>query len=236
MSLVSEALRKARQEAAARDARSRGALPATVGASPRVRRSPWAVAVLLVVVAGVGGAALAWWAIERSREAGAQPAPTTLPVMPVRTASHGLTTPTPAPRAAAVEPVLAASPPPAAPAPAGEAAPALGTNRTDLAAEPGGGRIAPPTAGTAGERVPAPTRGEPPQAQPKGRTYVIDADLGYVKLHLDWLVFKPGGSFGHINGQEVVEGSVIDGFVVEKISPDSVTLRDRRGPLVLRTR
>jgi hypothetical protein len=65
---------------------------------------------------------------------------------------------------------------------------------------------------------------------------VIDADLGYVKLHLDWLVFKPGGSFGHINGQEVVEGSVIDGFVVEKINPDSVSLRDRRGPLVLRTR
>ncbi len=68
------------------------------------------------------------------------------------------------------------------------------------------------------------------------RVYVLRADLGYATLQLDFLVYKPGGGFGRVNGQDVAPGTIVEGFTVEAIGPDFIRLRDSRGPLVLRTR
>jgi hypothetical protein len=70
---------------------------------------------------------------------------------------------------------------------------------------------------------------------PREREFVVDADLGHVKLHLDYVVYRPGSPFAGINGQQVVIGTVIEGFQVEEIGPESVRLRDARGTVVLRT-
>jgi hypothetical protein len=81
---------------------------------------------------------------------------------------------------------------------------------------------------------------EPPPA-PRGegssgaqRTFVLRAPLGYATLTLDFLVYKPSAPFAGINGNQVVKGSIIEGFVVEEITADSVRLRDARGSVVLR--
>ena len=63
---------------------------------------------------------------------------------------------------------------------------------------------------------------------------MLDADLGKVKLHLDYIVYRSKDPFASINGQEVVIGSIIEGFTVEEIAPESVRLRHARGAVVLR--
>jgi len=70
---------------------------------------------------------------------------------------------------------------------------------------------------------------------PRERTFVVDADLGSAKLHLDYVVYRPGSPFAGINGQQVVIGTVIEGFQVEEIGPESVRLRNDRVTVVLRT-
>jgi hypothetical protein len=73
------------------------------------------------------------------------------------------------------------------------------------------------------------------ESAPREREFVVDAELGYAKLHLDYVVYRPGSPFAGINGQQVMIGSVIEGFQVEEIGPELVRLRDRRGTVVLRT-
>jgi hypothetical protein len=65
---------------------------------------------------------------------------------------------------------------------------------------------------------------------------VLDADLGRVKLHLDFLVYKPSAPFASINGRQVVPGSIVDGLVVDEIGRDFVRLADDHGTIVLKTR
>jgi hypothetical protein len=63
---------------------------------------------------------------------------------------------------------------------------------------------------------------------------VLDADLGTVKLHLDYIVYRSKDPFASINGQQVTIGSIIEGFTVEEIDLEVVRLRDSRGTVVLR--
>jgi hypothetical protein len=82
-----------------------------------------------------------------------------------------------------------------------------------------------------------PPPGVPHARGPAGeRVYVLDADLGDVSLSLDFIVFRQVRPFAEINGVEVSEGSEIEGFTVEKIEADQVTLRDEEGPLILKVR
>ena len=90
----------------------------------------------------------------------------------------------------------------------------------------GSAAAAPPEAGPKQAATEPSQRGE--------RSFKIDADLGYAKLHLDYLVYKPSAPFGRVNGQDVIVGTVVNGFVVEEIGADFIRLRDRRGPVVLR--
>jgi chaperone required for assembly of F1-ATPase len=56
-----------------------------------------------------------------------------------------------------------------------------------------------------------------------------------VKLHLDYIVYRPSAPFASINDQQVRIGSIIEGFEVTEISPDLVKLHGARGTVVLRT-
>ncbi len=66
------------------------------------------------------------------------------------------------------------------------------------------------------------------------REYLVEADLGYATLSLDYIMVSPSGSFAQINGLDIKVGGEVEGFTLEEITEDWVRLRDDRGPLVLR--
>jgi hypothetical protein len=278
MSLVSEALRKARAEAAERGARHRGVVfRTTVVLGPKGTRLsvPWLA--ILVVAAAVAGAGIAWWALSPRGSVASAPLPTDHAVL-----APG--SPTSTPKGATADgtptatPTSAPEPPQPTPA-AGAAAPPTRTPgpQPDSAAarvRPTGGqgqspeqrarptpmltRLMPPIADVSaappvvtpepaepraeanGARPgtrPAATRGAEAAAgtAPEGeRSFGLDADLGYAKLHLDYIVYRSKAPFAGINGQQVIVGSVVAGFTVEAIAAESVLLRDAQGTVELR--
>jgi hypothetical protein len=244
MSLITEALRKARQEAAEREGRQRG-IPRGLAVGPKRWRTghPLAVAAL-IAAAAVAGAATTWWLLGRRTP------PATASLAPASTAVS-------APAPAAVQQGLTERP--RVTTETGGEPNAVVAGRTPITPDRARPAVAPPALhAQAVIALPVPTAGpqpavasdqtaldstEPPasrQQQPTGsgrgeRTFVVDADLGHVKLHLDYVVYRPGSPFAGINGQQVVIGTMIEGFQIEEIGPDSVRLRDARGTVVLRT-
>lgn len=85
---------------------------------------------------------------------------------------------------------------------------------------------------------PIPTRAPPTPVTAASdsaeRVYEVEADLGYATLTLDYIVFRPTDPFAQINGVDVRVGGTIDGFTLEEIGRTSVRLRDGRGAVVLR--
>ena len=252
MSLVSEALRKARQDAAEREGRGRG-IPRGLALPPkRWSSGPGLVlAAVLVLAAALAGAGAAWWAF------GHRPAKETARA---EARAPGPATPVPA----GAEKPFPTSPESSSPAvkPAGNAptGPAGQAEKPDRAVVPaseadirGAKALVPPTpaavlaalpnvselAAVPNVSEPAPgKRSKPPEPaeSSRERSFVIDANLGHTKLHLDYIVYRPGSPFAGINGGQVFVGSVIEGFTVEDIAPESVRLRDTRGVVVLRVR
>jgi hypothetical protein len=244
MSLITEALRKARQEAAEREGRQRG-IPRGLAVGPKRWRTGHPLAVVaLIVAAAVAGAAATWWLLGRrpsSATASLAPASTAAPAPAPTAVPEGLTE---------LHRVTAET--------SGETN-AVAAGRTPITPDRARPAVAPPALqAQAVAALPVPTAGPQPaaanaqntlddagppasrQQQPTGsgrgeRTFVVDADLGHVRLHLDYVVYRPGSPFAGINGQQVVIGTMIEGFQVEEIGPDSVRLRDARGTVVLRT-
>ncbi|HVN76018.1 MAG TPA: hypothetical protein VMT19_06850 [Thermoanaerobaculaceae bacterium] len=247
MSLVSEALRKARQEAAERGEKQRGASFRTtvvLGGGKPGRRIGWGV-LLAVAAAGLAGAAVAWWVLtQRNAPGGAAVPVAAAPIAPAGT--EGLPSATAVPGAPSV-PVTAAAAPPAAPAAApspGPTVPAAGAAGPASRPAAGGvGASPPPAPATAtiprarpAEAAPAERPPRPAVSERAGeRSFVLEADLGKVKLHLDYIVYRSKGPFAAINGQEVVIGSIVEGFVVEEIGPESVRLAGPGGAVLLKT-
>ncbi len=248
MSLVSDALRKARQEAAQREGRpGPSRFPAAIVHSSRGSRLGLGLvlgAVITLLAAG-GGGLVAWWILGggASRQPAVGAGQTTTPPSPV---DRDL-------------PVAAGEPAPSAPAPPiGEesrralaAPPAIPSERTVAAGatgEPGAsahGSVS--SAATAADRPgPAPaapttrTEARAPEESPSSasgpREFVAEARLGDTTLVLDYIAYRPSDPFAQVNGIELHEGSHIDGFTVEKIARDRVELRDERGLVVLRVR
>ena len=226
MSLVSDALRKARQYATARDIQRHGAAAGSF--SPPPRRSRLGLGLLLgaaiALAAAAAGAVFVLWALAQRDVATGGPAAIA-----------------PGPKAAATPADAAAVPvkrerqrpaPAAAPAGAPARATALAPAAT-AATQATGTPVAPPATDQPPGSPPPEPRADANTAE---RVYLLHADLGYATLHLDFLVYKPGGGFGRVNGQDVAPGTIVDGFTVEEIGPDYIRLRDSRGPLVLRTR
>ncbi|KDA53172.1 hypothetical protein EG19_07290 [Thermoanaerobaculum aquaticum] len=211
MSLVSEALRKARAQQL-RQAAEGGQLPPAVAPAPPRKR---ALSFLLVVslLSGLAGASLVaiFWS-----HGPASPKPHLAPASP-------LPSPQPAPAIAAAVPVPTPAPlqnplPSSSPSP--EAPPSQEApvpNQVQLPSVP--------------QPVP------PPTAKPAiSQEFAVQAKLPDRVLTLDFLVYGPTRSFARINGQEVVEGSTVAGFVVEKILEDRVILRQGQETVVLKTR
>ena len=227
MSLVSDALRKARREASLRAAPRLGyVLPPRLVTPPAIRRAPRGLAfvVAIAVAAALLGAAAAWWLLaDRGGRRAAQGA-SAEEVAPAGGRRDAAAQGEAAGRGDTAGSVPALSPADQAPTPAAAAA-----------AAPPSGATEPATIAAAPSPPPTPTAARPGgEGAPAERSFRIDADLGYATLHLDYLVYKPSAPFGRVNGQDVVIGSVVDGFVVEEITADAIRLRDKRGVVVLR--
>lgn len=245
MSLINDALRKARQAASERttaesDAPFRGKRLHPVRQSRSGSRL--AVVVLVAAVAAVAGASAAWWAAGRQAKrdefpgtqqaavaAGEQPgnvsqAPATADLRDdpeTETASPGAGTATAAVQSPATQTAPSVNPQqPAAQEPT-DSSPTAASQAASPppAAHPAGhgAQPSPPRTGAGGDRV-----------------FVLEADLGYAKLSLDYIVFRPDDPFAEINGIEVHEGWFVDDFVVDTIERDRVILHDEKGPLILR--
>jgi hypothetical protein len=261
MSLVSEALRKARAESMAGGARPRGVVFRTtvvLGArGPRIGLG-WLLGGAALAAAAAGGA-VAWWLLP------GRGVPAPVPVAASVTASTAAAGPAahpaasaPAPMAAEVNPATHENPAVAAPpaavetaagrAAASEPAPALGNGAVAATAPaPGAAQPSRPPAVAERQALPVVAAQERPKPAPdavrqlsttaaaggRERAFGLDADLGYAKLHLDYIVYRSKAPFAGINGQQVTIGSVIEGFTVEEIGPDSIRLHDSRGDVIL---
>lgn len=210
MSLVSEALRKARAQQL-RQAAENGQLPPAVVPTPQPRRG-WPLLLLVSVFSGLAGAAAV--AFLWSRWLGSAPGflPPSQPALPVA--------PLPAPtEVPSFRPTPA--PPPQLPRQAGGDSPA-----PELPPPP-----AAPTPPTVAQVA--------PPAPPKGPTtqeFVLEAHLPDGVLSLDFLVYGSGRAFARINGQDVAVGDEVAGFTVEAIHEDRVVLRGASGRVVLKLR
>lgn len=249
MSLIHDALRKARQESG--DDESRGVVYARGLTGRRGRLgvgSGILLGVLLTVIVGsiVGGAL--WLRVDDGRDselASARGADDTIEAEPLpASADTSSGTGPPAPLEGATEtpqlmPVATQVPGPAedrlvlptAPTrqQASTAAPATGEpTSADPRREAGSGH--PPH--------PIPTKAPPTPVTDRAgageRVYEVEANLGYATLTLDYIVYRPTDPFAQINGVDVRIGGTVEGFTLEEIGRTSVRLRDDRGALVLR--
>jgi len=238
VSLINDALRKARQAAAEHESRQPEAAFRTPKAypshGPRRRRGA-ALVVLVAVAAGLTGAALVWWTLGKGepaaavtgllpadavsgREEGPRSASVTEPIKGPSTEPGGAVEPRETPASEAESP-----PDPPTRGPATESAAVSHDQSTHLDSAP---PIAPSPAPDGPLVQEDPADGE--------RVFVLDADLGYASLSLGFIVARKLYPFAEINGTEVFEGSEVAGFVVERIEPNRVILRDDRGKLILR--
>jgi hypothetical protein len=216
MSLINEALRKARREAAgdAEDAPRVGPPSSLRRASP----VPWGVVAALggVVLAAALGAGVTWWLLA------GDDAPAEVP--PDAVVADAITSPDPVEMPASSagseveEKALTVDPTPS---------PSLRTE-------------APPQDASASPvSVPAPTAtprpAGPDAVGPDGELiYHVVAERGSGRLSLGYLIHRPVDPFAEINGQEVRVGSEVAGCTVRAIERTSVTLRCGSDTVMLR--
>jgi len=221
VSLINEALRKARQAASEHDAKQAEDLfrPRKAYPSRRPGGGGWLLTAMIAVAAGVIGASAAWWFLGDHQTPTTEAAiGETLPVAPagsmaaVDSSLIEVESRSDADEASAVE----------APTPH---SPQLVDHSVDVQAEAEPRAVKPPTYDTAAASSVGPS-GE--------RVFVMEADLGNIVLSLGYIVSRSTDPFAEINGIDVYVGSEIEGFVVEAIEADRVVLRDSNGPLVLR--
>ncbi len=235
MSLVSEALRKARLEAE-EQGRPGGARQRFFFSGPGRLDSRLGTGLVLGAIiafaAAMAGGLVAWWLIGGRQgtvsgqspvaveaTAGDQPVADTAAES---TVADGVADPR--------EPSLAMQP---AAADGGEATTGA---RADGEPKDGGASGRPVDDSSAGETKPPP--GLPTAAAKPGgeREFVAVATIGDVTLTLGYLVYRPKNPFVQINGIDVRVGSMIEGFVIDEITRDRVVLHDGDGPVVIRVR
>jgi len=237
VSLVGDALRKARQEAAERDSERRGMLfSARISDSPRQSQLGLGLAIgaVIAVAATIGGGVAVLWFLDR----GAPPDP-------------------PAPAAAIESTGVVLDPTETDAIDEGRAAEtAASIKQPEVEREQHAISPAPETTTEEAEApdlesAPSDEVSDPPRARWKpaaqkrseGFTgivdgeeiYILEADLGTVVLSLDFIVFRTDDSFAEINGVELHVGGMVEGFRVKAIERDRVHLTDGRRNIVLRT-
>jgi hypothetical protein len=247
VSLINEALRKARQAAAEHEEQQ--AQLRAPRAYPRRGRGAgpgaWLLVAVVAVLAAVAGGATVWWLVGRS------------PAAPPKEAAAR----------SAEAAVVVDSPNPAADQPGPGVGPeetwAGGGGGEAQGTEPDSRPAGEPVAQKASDEVPTgtesrasardrqtsdpggsadesePTRGSgagPARRGNGNRIFVLDANIDGRSLSLGYIVLRHVRPFAEINGVDVYEGSEVEGFTVEKIEADRVILRDADGPLELRTK
>ena len=235
MSLVSEALKKAEKEAAAREARAKG-LPAPLETplQPyRARRGQRRRSGLapLVALLGIAAAIALVFALARRPPADAPP----LDAVPASDPAK--------PPAPVAEP--ASTPTPAAEADAAEAPPATGatgsTPPSPSAPPPGPEPGSRPAATTAGP-APAPYSGpggsddQPAAARPKrvGEPFVRRVEFADgSKLELGGIAYSEAAPFAYLNGKLLAVGESTAGYTLVRILRDRVVVRGEEGELTI---
>jgi hypothetical protein len=234
VSLINDALRKARQAAAEHDVQQGRARPPMAYPSRGPGRGLGTAAVVLIAAAAcLGGAAAVWWAMSEPAPRGDRAVAAPAPLVEAGGTGPGTESRPDEPASDPMPREAEPTPPPSRIA-TGDSA---GASRPVQA---GDGDRRGRDHGMAGAASDDQDGAPPPPGDARNHTsdgdrvYVLDADLGDVSLSLDFIVFRQVRPFAEINGIEVYEGSEIEGFTVEKIEADQVTLRDAAGPLVLR--
>ncbi|RLE27468.1 MAG: hypothetical protein DRJ65_02800 [Acidobacteria bacterium] len=225
MSLISDALRKARQETAEKEAKNRGMeTPVVAGYWKRGGRLSIGLilgAVIAIGAAGIGGG-MVWWVLVDRSVKGTVEAPDEISPAGAEIAEAQ-------PDQASVELVL--------PQPGGVLAPTVmpvksrPDDHDDLQAADSEAVIV--------DRIPdreeeALVEGPSPKPTLADGEYVGEAHVGDVTLTLDYLVYRKENPFAQINGRDVRVGAVIEDYVVETITENSVVLSQGDTRIVLR--
>lgn len=263
MSLINEALRKARKEAAERDAEERGVSYRPPRAHLPAERS-WLPALAGVALGAVLAAAAFFFLMPRGAtdeasepaqaptvaEAAVPPKPTA-PPMP---AAPAATTPDPDPTVPTEPEPVAETPP--EPAPAATAATAAASEPPAVATdtEPETRETPPVESVEPAEDALPKTQTEEPSPAPATRDdevqrvrapdqvgqvdeaeYVLEATVDGVALRLDFIVWG-ANPFAQINGRQVSVGQSVEGFLVRDIAREKVILEGESGPFTLHIR
>lgn len=263
MSLIHDALRKARKEAAERDAEERG----STYVPPRAHRpesSPsWIPGLVVGLVVGIGVAFLLFLAL-RAPVAGPTDEPAaaaseeraTEPVVEPESLDVA---PAPAPPPIQPDDVESVDPetsprgaesPPVSPADDGtegeseeEAEDETPVEREANDAADADVNPAPdlPDARPTELEPDAPRLVEPPETvgpvgAPEDRTFVLEAEVDGVRLELDFIVWSTREPFAQVNRRQVTVGQTVDGFVVRRIERERVVLEGEGGLVTIRVR
>ena len=229
MSLIGDALRKARQEASERESNRKGILfSAKINDSPTQSNLGLGLALgaLIAVIATVAGGGAVWWVVGRG--ASPEPAGVSEPTAPAINAAAG-------PEAVTPSTLTAVQSATSVEAASEESDPTSVDAREEDA----------PSARPQ-EQAPAAvnrSRGSNPEAdsaigfvgmEDGEEVFILEADLGSVQLSLDFLVSRAEDPFTEINGVELHIGGVIEGYRVKSIEHDRVKLSNGRRTIVLR--
>jgi len=213
VSLINEALRKARQAASEHESKQPEGPFQPVRAYPSRRsgrRSGLLAMALIAVAAGVVGASAVWWYV-----GGRETASTETTVV----------------EAPSIDAAAPHATPAGIPTPVDDR-----TTATSHEVPPQQESVPAEVEQTVIESTPEVAAAEQSVTDSDGnRVFVMEAEIGGVTLSLGYIVARSSNPFAEINGTEVWIDSEIEGFVVEAIEADRVILRDDKGrPLVLR--
>ena len=229
MSLIGDALRKTRQEAAERESERKGVLFSAKIANPHTSSNlglGLALGAVIAIAATVTGGSAAWGLLSRGEApqpeatgsaptAAAQVNGTDRPVLgsPL-SSSTGSDLPNNAPPYVAPDPESTTELGSEEPAAQTTVAVQTATRATSETTEFDGGFIG---------------------VEDGADVYVLEANLGRVQLSLDYIIFRTDDPFAEINGIELHLGGVIEGYRVKAIERDRVHLSNGRNDIVLRT-
>lgn len=233
MSLIGDALRKTRQEAADREIDRQGVLfSAKIADSPARSNLGLGLAIGAVIAIGatVIGGGTVWWLLSGTEMGRSSPPGAAAPAAPgiVETGETPVDTPSPSSAEAGTNP------------PAQPAIEASTASQTEAAPTES------PPDQSAAEFAAATAQAAAPAGRDSGlaegfagmedgdEIYILEADLGDVRLSLDFIVSRADDPFVEINGTELHLGGVIEGFRVKAIGTDRVRLSNGRRSIVLR--
>ena len=234
MSLIGDALRKTRQEAAERESDRKGVLfSAKIGHSPTRSNLGLGLALgaIIAVAATVAGGGAVWWLLSR----GETGQPVTVEKIP-SVEAESIETDRAAPKPTPSLPVGSGSQTQELPTGEIDPAPTTEADPKDL-----GSQQPPAEARTAVETPAATTPNDTSTdsgfagVEDGADVYILEADLGAVNFSLDYIIFRTEDPFAEINGVELHLGGVIEGYRVKAIERDRVHLSNGRKDIVLRT-